>query len=314
MKSKINALIIGCGNIGGLYDINDKAKVWTHAKAFSLNEQIAFSVYDKDKQKSSVIGDRYDVPVLQELSEDALSTFQLVSLTTPTVTHFDLLKQLIEIKTALIICEKPVSADAHELDELMNLYNQGQSRVLVNYIRRFQPAFEELKKKLLKWDDQTGFKSIIIKYQRGFLNNASHAIDLLEFLFDEPFLLKDFKISDQQFDAFDFDATLTGSCTYKNQPVSFAGVPGADYAIFEIELFYPGSKIVICHSGNDIRYYKRTAEKQLSEENSLRKENILKQYMIPVVNKAIKLLEDKEEDNFLSSAEMNKRILKAVIN
>ncbi len=254
------------------------------------------------------------MPVLQELSEDALQTFDLVSITSPTITHFNLLKQLIEIKTPVIICEKPVSADVHELDQLINLYNQGQSRILVNYIRRFQPAFEELKSQLSKWDDQTGFKSIIIKYQRGFLNNASHAIDLLEFLFDEPFLLKDFKVSDKQFDAFNFDATLTASCTYKNQPVSFAGVPGADYAIFEIELFYPSSKIVICHSGNDIRYYKRTAEKQLSEETSLRKENILKQYMIPLVNKAIELIKNKGADNFLSSAEMNKRILKAVVN
>jgi predicted dehydrogenase len=254
------------------------------------------------------------VPVLQELSEDALQTFDLVSITSPTVTHFNLLKKLMKIKTPVIICEKPVSADVHELDQLMSLYNQGQSRILVNYIRRFQPAFEELKNLLLKWDNETGLKSIIIKYQRGFLNNASHAIDLLEFLFNEPFLLKDFKISDKQFDSFDFDATLTASCTYKNQPVSFAGVAGADYAIFEIELFYSSSKIVICHSGNDIRYYKRTVEKQLSEETSLRKENTLKQYMIPVVNKAIALMKNNAADNFLSSAEMNKRILKAVVN
>ena len=35
----VKALIIGCGNIGGLYDI-DNNKIETHAKAISINNWI----------------------------------------------------------------------------------------------------------------------------------------------------------------------------------------------------------------------------------------------------------------------------------
>jgi len=41
-----SALIIGCGNIGALYDLNVPEKVWTHAKAFSTTKDIQFSVAD----------------------------------------------------------------------------------------------------------------------------------------------------------------------------------------------------------------------------------------------------------------------------
>jgi len=310
MANSFSALIIGCGNIGGMYDLHDKDKVWTHAKAFSINERISFSVYDLDEEKATLIGQTYGVPLIK-LTDEEISKHQIVSITSPTKTHYSILQQLIKSGTPLIICEKPVSADEEELRSLIGLYKRGHSKILVNYIRRFQPAYQELKK-VISSGYNLDLKNIIIKYQRGFLNNASHAIDLLEFLFDNPVFLNDLKISSVHFDAFDFDPTLSGSCLFLEKPVSFVGVLATDYTIFEIELFFTHSKIVICNSGNNVLFYKKAKGNQLAEEISLRKEDILSQYMLPVVDKALELFNPDEEDNFLSSVEMNLRILKSI--
>jgi hypothetical protein len=314
MENNVEALIIGCGNIGGLYDLHCKEKVWTHAKAFSLNKKIHFSVYDPDESKAETIAEAYGVPVIKKLTDEEISKYAIVSITSPTTTHYPILQQLIKVGTPTIICEKPVSSNHIELKQLVELYQQGKSKILVNYIRRFQPAYSDLKKVLPSWDDGTGLKNIIIKYQRGFLNNASHAVDLLEYLFDSPMLLNDIKIISAPFDAFEYDATITGAGTFLNRPLLFAGVTEADYTIFEIELFFSNSKIVICHSGNDIRYYKKSENKQLIEALPLRKENILNQYMKPVVDKALAIFDGIEKDNFLSSVAMNLRLLNATGN
>ena len=171
----IKALIIGCGNIGALYDLNDPKKVWTHARAFSRTKGIDFVIADTDEKILKKISKQYDVPAVTLTDGFDYSGFDIVSITTPTPTHFGYLQRLMKQNVPVVICEKPVAASVDELNILIQQHDQSASRVLVNYIRRFQPAYSVLKKRLseiLKKDSCIG---IIIKYQRGFLNNGGHA-------------------------------------------------------------------------------------------------------------------------------------------
>jgi len=308
----MRALLIGCGNIGAQYDLKDEKRVWSHAKAYSLIKDLELTVSDSDIEKARQVATIYQAKVAKELNAAYYKKFDLISITTPTQTHFEYLKKILPHSPPVIICEKPVVNSSTQVDELIDLYEASDSKILVNYMRRFQPAYKFLKEKLRNNFIHNSLKGIIIKYSRGFLNNASHAVDLLEYLYEEPFDFSKFYIQKMQFDSFDYDPTLTGSCLYLDQPVSFAGAYEVQYPVFEIELFYADSKMVICHSGNEIRYYSNKS-KILQEVQDERQTNILDKYMIPVMNEALDLFcKRKTEDNFIPSLVMNKKILNII--
>ncbi|MCB0716354.1 MAG: hypothetical protein KDC06_10095, partial [Chitinophagaceae bacterium] len=112
------------------------------------------------------------------------------------------------------------------------------------------------------------------------------------------------------------DPTITAFCTYLNIPVSVIGIMNAQYPVFEIELYFANQKIVICHSGDEIRYYAPSTEgKWLKENEHLRQAGILKEYMVPVLDKAKGIVQGKiKEDNFLQAAALNKRMLSILKN
>ncbi|MBS1630818.1 MAG: Gfo/Idh/MocA family oxidoreductase [Bacteroidetes bacterium] len=307
----ISALIIGCGNIGALYDLDAPEKVWTHAKAFSLCKKLRFTIADTNEVSLKKVSQRYDVQVATLSKDFDYSRYDIVSITTPTSTHFDYLKLALTQNVPVVICEKPVAASADDLDRLLQFYGQSRSRVLVNYIRRFQPAFTVLKLRLASVIQADTCVAIVIKYQRGFLNNGGHAFDLLEFLFDKPFLFERFEIQSAVFDAFEHDPTITGTCHFGEIPVSIIGVAAASYPVFEIELFFRNQKIVVCHSGDEVRYYETSEQSsQLSENLKLRQSDILKQYMVPVVIQALVLLKNEYyPDNFQQAAQLNRRMV-----
>lgn len=308
----IKALLIGCGNIGAGYDLDDDAKVWTHAKAYSLLEGIEFSVFDYDKIKAKQVADKYGAIHLENLQEDNLKRYDIVSITTPTTTHFYYLEKLLTQAVPVVICEKPIVNSTEQIELLLNLYKSGTSKVIVNYMRRFQEGYEKAKQRLKVLMQQQSLKGINVKYKRGFLNNASHAVDLLEYFFEQPFILNDIKYSSIQFDAFEYDPTLLGCCVYMDSPVSFVGVTNTSYPIFEVEIFFSSAKVVICHSGNDIRYYFETSG-NLQENLDERQTGLLDTYMLPVIKQAIKLLNKQEhEDNFMSALRLNKEILRII--
>lgn len=307
-----NALVIGCGNIGAGYDLADSEKIWTHAKAFSKTEGIRFVVTDVDGDLANKIGSHYNVGIVPLDNNLDLSGFDLVSIATPTQTHFGYIKQAIKQKVKVIICEKPVAAKPDELQAIEALYHSGSTKVIVNYMRRFQPAYRELKEWLQ--NDLDTCRGISIKYQRGFLNNGSHAFDIIEYLFQTEIDFSRFSAADVVFDAFPFDPTITGCCSLNEIPVTLLGVADASYAIFEIELFFPSHKIVICHSGDEIRFYKSQLG-TLAEDVQMRKTAILSRYMLPVISKALKCLADPDEpDNFLNSIALNKKMLHVITN
>lgn len=296
-----------------MYDLKDPAKVWTHARAFSKIRNIGFAVADADTKQAKKIAGVYKTRAVNIAADTDFSPYDIVSITTPTPTHYAYLEQLLRQNIPLVICEKPVAASIKELNELTRLYKRSETKVLVNYIRRFQPAYEQLKKRLAA-NGLAGCTGINIKYQRGLLNNGGHAFDLLEFLYGQPFLFSNFKLQKAVFDAFEYDPTVSGSCRFAGCPVTILGIENAGYPVFEIELFFPGEKIVICHSGDEIRYYAPGKKnKALVENKKKRQVNILSQYMLPVVKQGITLLHTPgRTDNFLQALELNKRITRII--
>jgi len=307
------ALLIGCGNIGAGYDFDTDA-VLTHAKAYSLDSDFTFDVYDRDEALAAKVASKYWVERLDEVSDSVLSQYDIVSICTPTATHFDYLSRAINLGIPLVICEKPVAYDEEELKKITGIYNSGKTKVLVNYIRRFQPGFISLKEIVKKIQAEETLTNVAIRYQRGFVNNASHAFDLVGFLTGKEIKLENIHTTNKITDAFPTDATLTLTANWAGTNFVAVGLSNVKFSLFEIDLFFEYHKISIRDAGNIIEVYK--AEKGETFFKPLERQSIetscLKDYMKPVMDAAKRMLNGAQEDNFMAGVKLASNMLKLI--
>ncbi|NCI49071.1 Gfo/Idh/MocA family oxidoreductase [Sediminibacterium roseum] len=312
-------LVAGCGNIGAMYDWNTDS-VLTHAKAFSMQGENEVFFFDIDREQATRVAERYHGQIAPvQNGELKLSGYDVVSVCTPTAQHFPLLKRAMEESVPVIICEKPVSLDAGELVELPQLYALSESKVLVNYMRRFQPAFKELRSFIDKLTIDEPVTNISIRYQRGFINNCSHALDLLAFLFRQPFIPASFVTARKDFDHFKNDPTLTAYAEWIGANVGIFGLQGIGYGHFEIDLHFKQYKIQFRNAGDVIDIFKAPVAENgplapLQLQTELSRNGCIHSYMLPVVQKAISLVERGGDDNFLEALQLNTTMLNLLNN
>ncbi|MBL7892774.1 MAG: Gfo/Idh/MocA family oxidoreductase [Bacteroidia bacterium] len=304
------ALVVGCGNIGALYDL-DNDSVKTHTKAFSKNKLIELWIFDSDKKLSKKIAEKYSCHILNEITSDELKKFDLVSICVPTNYHIQYLNILLKINTKIIICEKPISLIKQELDDIQSVFLESKSKIIVNYIRRFQPVYIYLKNNYSKYLNTESLSEISIKYTRGFLNNVSHAFDLIEFLFDEEINLSKIKVIDKTYDVFLNDPTLSLKGELYTKPIIITGIPHSKTTVWEIELCFTGHKISFSNSGNDIII---TSLKNSDCTEIFHATDCIKDYMQPVIDAAVDALNNRVNtySNFENSLLLNKKMLEYI--
>lgn len=308
-----NSLVIGCGNIGALYDFNN-GEVQTHVKAYHINPGFSLSIFDINKTIAKKIAHKYHCEIIDVIDNKTLKSFDCVSICTPTDTHFSLLKMAIDAGVKVIICEKPISNNLYELNDVKSIYLNGKSKILTNYIRRFQPSFISLKKIVSKLMTNEILTNVSIRYQKGFINNCSHAFDTIEFLADTEINLAEIKKNNIIFDYFKDDPTLSLQAIWNKTNMSITGLSNVFFSNFEIDLYFEYHKICIKNAGQNIEIYR--AEKgelflqPLNIQDIYTREQCLKNYMVSVIDNVYQLLRNKErKDNFLQSLSLNQRML-----
>jgi predicted dehydrogenase len=312
------ALLIGCGNIGGLYDFEND-QVQTHAKAYHQHPGFSWSVYDKDQKLAIKIAKRYNVPALDVLDDKVMKQFDCVSICTPTSTHSEILQAAFRLGIPVIICEKPLSTRLSDLEELEAAFKTGVSKVIVNYVRRFQPEYLLLKETINNLMSLEKLTNISIRYQRGFINNCSHALDLLFFLTGTAPGSFEPVITASTNDHFADDPTLSMNVKWNDINLNIHGLSNVKFSLFEIELYFEYKKIAIINAGDTILFMEAPVNERilapLAVSEAKSSYNCLKNYMSPVIERAHRLLTGNEtEDNFISALELNKLLLKTTLN
>ncbi|MCW7471399.1 Gfo/Idh/MocA family protein [Leptospira kanakyensis] len=307
------ALLFGCGNIGARYDLNLDS-VLSHAKAYSLDSDFQVDAYDTNSTYLNEVGKKYRFGLISDFNNIRFSEYDMVSICSPTDTHVSLLELCFQEKVKLILCEKPVSYNQEKINSVLDLYAKSRSRVIVNYIRRFQPDFFKLKGILLEILKVDTLVGIDIKYCRGFLNNCSHALDLIEFLFDSELSLGEVKVTEKKYDSFSEDPTVSVSAKWNGSIISINGKTDIHYPVFEVDIYFRNHLIRIQNSGNDISILSSLAESEqlevFSGEDSISMSHCLENYMLPVFYKAKQsLLKETETDNFVNSSLLNLKML-----
>ena len=100
---------------------------------------------------------------------------------TPDNCHYEILKQLTEYPLKLVIAEKPLCNDLNQAREIVELYQQKNIPILVNYTRRFLPYYQDLKRRYEAGEFGKLLEAHTI-FNRGFLHTCSHTIDFLHWL------------------------------------------------------------------------------------------------------------------------------------
>ena len=274
-RRTIKTILIGCGRIGAGSGGRHR-RAGSHAGVLSEIPAFAPTLYDSDLKLSKAAAEALDLPIADHIDKSLLESCTCAVICSPTNTHFEYLSEFLNVGTPLIVCEKPVCASLEEVTKLRQLRKRSKSRVVINYTRRFQTSFQKLKKRFAHQLTQESLSTISVRYQRGFLNNASHALDLVQFLTGWDILNAKVHPFQGMCDEFPNDPTLSGHGNWNGAALSILGLPKVRFSLFEIDFFFERSAIRIRDRGETIEfadsndpsdYYAPLSVKKISQGN-----------------------------------------------
>lgn len=178
-KDKINALLIGCGNMGYLNDCpnsGNENKTISYAKALYKNGNFNVSCYDVDRSKMKACIETYKFNYFNPQIQ-----YDLVIIATPDETHENELLRLLYLNPRLVICEKPMGMNYEQAKNIIKSYERYGINILVDYTRRFIPHWQKIKDNV-KEGKYGKFKSYCVNYNRGKLHTGTHIADLFNML------------------------------------------------------------------------------------------------------------------------------------
>ncbi len=137
MSSKVKVAVLGTGSLG-----KEHARLYAELAATG---QVDFAgVFDVNAEAARKIAEKFRVKAFASVAEAAAASESL-SIVTPTTTHFDLAKSLLQQGKHLLV-EKPMTDNAAQAEELVQLAQHHHCVLQVGHVERFNPVFAYLQK------------------------------------------------------------------------------------------------------------------------------------------------------------------------
>lgn len=135
--SKLRVGVVGLGHIGA-----------NHARLYAeLGGTAEFAaVYDIDAAKAAQSSQQYGVAAVDSLGEFA-ERVDAASIATPTSSHFEVARQLLERGKHLLI-EKPITENPRDAAQLAEMAAARQLVLQVGHVERFNPVLSALEERL----------------------------------------------------------------------------------------------------------------------------------------------------------------------
>ena len=247
--------IVGCGSIGALkpddIDYPGGPNIFTHAHAFAANPRTKLMwMIDPDGERAKQAADKWggmpftDMRVGFEYLINERPDIVVVA--APTHQHATVLAQVLLYKPRLVIAEKPFCDSLWKARMIDTVYREAGVPIMVNYTRRFVPQIRQLKMIL----DEETIRWCAVKYTRGFVREASHALDLCGMLFGN---FTTGQIAKREVHLVDYgpdDPTYGAVLQFDRCPfVYFCPSSGANYNIFEVEICTSRTIVTLLDNG-----------------------------------------------------------------
>lgn len=181
----MNFAIIGCGNIGILYDYKNPKKLLTYYSVINSNKFYKLvAVCDLNKKKKKLISRH--INFFTNLKKMFISSpgVNVAIVSSSTASHYRVLMQTIKSKVQYIICEKPFVLDIKKAKKIIKLIKKRKKKIIINYSRRFSPEVIYLVSKI-KNNFFGNVERVSITTSRGLINNGCHYIDLIRMIFGD---------------------------------------------------------------------------------------------------------------------------------
>ena len=295
--SKYRAFIIGMGNIGYKYDQNNKY-VQTHFKSIIRNKKIKLDgVADKNKKNLKKINNIHPHIKTFTTFEKPIKKLkpQIIVISTPTKTHFQIALKLIKLKfVKCLIIEKPCGENLSQLNKIVNLCRKNKKFLFINYYRLYLAPFLKLANKL------KNKKKIFckVKYNRGFMNNASHVIAFLSLFIKDEYKIK---------------------ITKKNKLFKNEIQPSLKIDSKNVNIYfenYPSNNISILQCNIITKEYKLKSNMEFNV--MFNKDKIIiheeKNYQAKVLQKIITIMKQKNYEKFVNNYIFTSKLLDKVSN
>jgi predicted dehydrogenase len=135
MSMPLRVAVLGVGSLG-----KEHARIYAELSAAG---QVKFAgVCDKDMALAAHVAHKHGVRVFQNL-EEAVASSDAFSVVTPTITHYELGRMLI-LQGKHVLLEKPMTDNATQAAELVQLALENGSVLQVGHVERFNPVFKYL--------------------------------------------------------------------------------------------------------------------------------------------------------------------------
>ena len=135
MSSKVRVAVLGAGSLG-----KEHARIYAELAASGAVEFAG--VHDVIADTARRIAERYRVEAFSSVDAAAAASDAL-SIVTPTASHFDLAKNLLQAGKHLLV-EKPMTDNAAQASELVQLAQQHRCVLQAGHVERFNPVFKYL--------------------------------------------------------------------------------------------------------------------------------------------------------------------------
>ena len=183
----LETVLVGLGRIGIGYDEDSwlSNTVKSHAKAIlgSPRYRLIAGV-DPHLQRREVFEKLTGVAAFETI-DGLQESPDVFIVATPTGTHAQAVEAVMARSPRGLLLEKPLGEQRSDTDRIVESVNRADTRVAVNYMRAYVPAYQSLGRQI-RSGALGRFVKGDLRYSNGLLHTGSHYIQLLQTLFNAP--------------------------------------------------------------------------------------------------------------------------------
>ncbi len=251
--TQLKSALIGVGNIAAFIDSPESSNIASHTKAFlHCKKTQLVSLFEPNAKNIAKFKQRWNIKVSIYNSLDDLlqREIDILAITSPTKTHFEILQKALYSKASYILCEKPLVSSLEELQQIEKQLLASDKKILINIIREYNPIYQEVYKKIQSnlYGKPVAFHAVCTK---GLLHNGIHHLSLLEQLLGEIIAIHS---TNTQHASDDLIGDFTIKTDLCNGTLNI--LKDVTYSTFTLTLWFENGKIELLKNGDLIYCHK----------------------------------------------------------
>jgi predicted dehydrogenase len=241
----LRAAVVGAGAIGVRLDTPNEAAPMTHAGGYRAAGFALTALVDPDPRTAEIAG-TWACRAYSDFDEMMRAEApQVISFSVSTAARAELLRRALAYRPMAVVAEKPLTGSVAEAEEIVAAYRRAEIPLVVNFSRRFVPAWQQLR--------GTKALSATIRYAKGVRHNGTHAIDLCRMLFGE---CTSTQALARKVDYWPHDATVSAFLQFERCPEVFLqGLDERCFTLFEVDIVGTDFRIQVDRDGLRLRRY-----------------------------------------------------------